>query len=290
MSETRYRVSLRTPTGASDAAAVFPDDCRRIVEATPAATLSQFSQHFDLLCARSLRGRTVSVTGLGGSAALAVVDVSWENDEPFSTVLGPARPSIDLPERGERSDVVRRYVAVGARHIATGIDHLLVVMGLYVLAESRKKLVLAVSAFTVAHSLTLALASLGFVSIRPALAEVWIGLSLVLLGIDVVRVRNARLVPLAFVFGLVHGLGFASGLREIGLMKSQLLTALVSFNLGVELGQLAFVALLVSIAVLARFAPIRDRVMKNPAQWVGYAVGSLGAYFTLLRVGAMLRR
>lgn len=289
MSETRYRVSFRTPSGSTDAAPVFPDDCRTIAEVTPAATLSQFAQHFDLLCARSLRGRAVSVTGLGGAVSLAVVDVTWENDEPFSTVLGPSRSSTNLPADGDRGDVVRRYMAVGARHIATGVDHLLVVMGLYMLAESRKKLVLAVSAFTIAHSITLALASLGLMSIRPALAEVWIGLSLVLLGVDVVRSRSGRLIPLAFVFGLVHGLGFASGLREIGLVKSQWLTALVSFNLGVEVGQLAFVVLLAAIAALARSAPIRERVTKNSPMWVGYAVGSLGAYFTLLRVGAMLR-
>ena len=290
LSDTRYRVSFRIPSGATDAVPIFPEDCRATTEAIPAVTLSQFSQNFDLLCARSLRSRTVSVRGLGGSVSLVVVDVSWENDEAFSTVLGPARPSTDLPEKGNRSDVIRRYIGIGGRHIATGVDHLLIVMGLYVLAESRKKLVFAVSAFTVAHSMTLALASLGALSIGPTIAEVWIGLSLVLLGVDVVRNRANRLVSLAFVFGLVHGLGFASGLREIGLIKSQLLTALLSFNLGVELGQLAFVCLLAAIAFVTRLTPIRERFAKHSVVWVGYAVGSLGAYFTLLRVGAMIRK
>ncbi len=290
LSDTRYSVSFRVPSGAADAVPVFPQDCQTIAQPTAASALSQFSQHFDLHCARTLRGRAVSMRGLGGSVSLAVVDVSWENDEVFSTVLGPSRAEVELPQKDDRGDVIRRYISIGARHIVTGVDHLLVVMGLYVLAENRKKLVVAISAFTVAHSITLALASFGFVSIRPALAEVWIGLSLVLLGIDVARTRGGRLVPLAFAFGLVHGLGFASGLREIGLIKSQLLTALLSFNLGVEVGQLGFVFLLVTVAFLVRISPVRARVIQRLPMWVGYTVGSLGAYFTLMRVDAMIRK
>ncbi len=286
LAETRYRVNFRTPSAA--AVPVFPSDCQKIAQLETAATLSQFSQHFDLQCARSLRGRTVSVLGLGGAVSLTVVDVTWETDEAFSTVLGPSHAEAELPRKEDRGDVIRRYVSIGARHIASGVDHLLLVMGLYLLTENRKKLVLAISAFTVAHSITLALASLGIVAMRPALAEAWIGLSLVLLGLDVVRSRNERVVPLAFVFGLVHGLGFAAGLREIGLTKSHFLTALLSFNLGVEVGQLAFVCVLVAMAFLARIAPIQARLMKRPSVWIGYAVGSLGAYFTLLRVGAMI--
>ena len=192
-----------------------------------------------------------------------------------------------------RMQVAATHVGQGIRHILFGADHLLFVLGLLLIVQDRWMLVKTVTAFTAAHSITLAVATLGYASVPVAPLNAAIALSILFLGPEIVRswrgetsftIRHPWVV--AFVFGLLHGFGFASALTGAGLPRQELPLALVSFNVGVELGQLGFVALVLALEQSFRVLEVRW------PRWVqalpGYTVGSLGAYWTVQRVALLL--
>jgi len=189
-------------------------------------------------------------------------------------------------------DVAGTYIAQGIRHILFGLDHLLFVLGLLLIVQDRWMLLKTVTAFTVAHSITLAIATLGYASAPVLPLNVAIALSILFLGPEIVRswrgetsltIRKPWIV--AFLFGLIHGFGFASALTSAGLPRSELPLALLSFNVGVEIGQVTFVLLVVLLERSFRQLEIRW------PRWVealpGYTVGSLGAFWTLQRTAMM---
>lgn len=213
----------------------------------------------------------------------------------FSTVVRPTNPQVTL--RGERSwwANMREYVALGFHHILLGVDHLLFVLGLLLIVRGRMKLLKTITAFTLAHSLTLAIATLGIAtpSLEPLNAA--IALSILFLGPEIVRhwrgetsltIRYPWVV--AFLFGLLHGFGFATGLSTTGMPASELPWALLFFNVGVECGQVAFVG--VCFALVKSWKVLE---MRWPA-WVlrapGYVVGVSGAYWTIQRIVIMIGR
>ncbi|MEF9995337.1 MAG: HupE/UreJ family protein, partial [Burkholderiaceae bacterium] len=187
-------------------------------------------------------------------------------------------------------------------HILTGFDHLLFVLGLLLIVRDRWMLIKTVSAFTLAHSITLAAATVGQVAISPALIEALIALSILFLALEIVRrwrggtsftIRHPWAV--AFAFGLLHGVGFASGLLELGIPKDEIPLALLLFNLGVEAGQLGFVAVI--LALESAFHRLcRQWSAQWPAQWLvllqrlpGYWVGSLGAFWAIQRIAMLFK-
>jgi hydrogenase/urease accessory protein HupE len=184
------------------------------------------------------------------------------------------------------------YGRLGIEHIARGVDHLLFVLGLLLIVRNRWMLVKAISAFTLAHSLTLAAATLGYVRAPIPPVEASIALSILLLGPEAVRVWRGETSftirhpwVVAFAFGLLHGFGFASGLASIGLPKGEIPLALLLFNVGVEAGQLAFVLLMMGLERVLRRLGVR---WPRWAELVpGYAVGALGAYWMIQRTAAM---
>ena len=185
------------------------------------------------------------------------------------------------------------YIAHGIRHISFGADHLLFLLGLLLIVKDRWMLVKTVSAFTLAHSITLALATLGYASVPVVPLNAAIALSILFLGPEVVRVWRGQTSftirhpwVVAFAFGLLHGFGFASALTSAGLPRAELPLALLSFNIGVEIGQLGFVLLVLLIERAFRILEI------HWPRWVqalpGFAVGSLGAFWTIQRVAILL--
>jgi len=179
-------------------------------------------------------------------------------------------------------------VQLGVEHILSGVDHLLFVIGLLFLVGFRRRLVLTISAFTLAHSLTLASSAMGWLVLRPPPVEATIALSMMLVAGEALRERQtlSKQWPalVAFLFGLVHGLGFAAALKEIGLPENHLWVALLTFNVGVEIGQL----LTVGVAAGLWWALQRQawfRRLRTPAL---YAMGSLAAYWTVSRVATIL--
>ena len=210
-----------------------------------------------------------------------------------TTVVRPSKPHTQL--RGERTwyRTAEEYVGLGFHHILQGVDHLLFVLGLLLIVNGRMMLLKTVTAFTVAHSITLAIATLGYANAPGPPLNAAIALSIFFLGPEVVRtwrgessltIRYPWVV--AFLFGLLHGFGFASGLSTAGMPKAELPLALLFFNLGVELGQLSFV--FVALALVRSFKVLEVRWWRWAEALPGYVIGSLGAYWSIQRTLMLL--
>lgn len=240
--------------------------------------------------AEGLKG-TLSIDGVGKSYSAVLVKVYWLDGQARVYTLTGGQPGVQLygaadDHRG-RAEIARAYLTLGVEHILGGIDHLLFVFGLLFLVGFQRRLVWTITAFTVAHSLTLASAALGWLTLRSPPVEATIALSIVLVAGEALhqRLTLARRWPviLAFLFGLVHGLGFAGALQEIGLPQQYLPTALLCFNVGVELGQLLTVALAWLVWLAIRRWPRALRA-RTPLL---YGIGSVAAYWSWLRIAAI---
>ncbi|MGM9491395.1 HupE/UreJ family protein [Ideonella sp. YS5] len=237
---------------------------------------------------------TLSVEGVGRDYSAAMVKVFWLDGQSRVYTLTAGQPSVQLygsaeDERG-MGEIARAYTVLGVEHILGGIDHLLFVMGLLFLVGFNRRLLWTITAFTLAHSLTLAASALGWLTLRSAPVEACIALSIVLVAGEALHSRQTlgRRWPalVAFLFGLVHGLGFAGALREIGLPQQHLLVALATFNVGVEVGQLMAVA----AAWLLYRLWLRWPVWVHARTAVLYGIGSVAAYWSLLRMAAIVVR
>ena len=198
-----------------------------------------------------------------------------------------------MPSPGTKGAIAWVYLRLGVEHILQGIDHLLFVLGLLLIVGSRYTLIKTITAFTIAHSITLAIATLGYASAPVPPLNAAIALSILFLGPEIVRVWRGETSftirhpwVVAFVFGLLHGFGFASGLTTIGLSRVEIPVALLLFNVGVEIGQLFFVLIIVLLERSFRILEVRW------PRWTemlpAYTVGSLGAFWTIQRVAIMV--
>jgi hydrogenase/urease accessory protein HupE len=240
--------------------------------------------------AQGLQGE-LSIDGVGRRYSAVIVKVFWADGTRRVHTLTAAQPVALLygaaDERRGAWEVAKAYAVLGVEHILTGFDHLLFVLGLLFLVGFRRRLVATITAFTLAHSLTLALSALGWVALRPPPVEASIALSIVLVAGEAVQQRDslARRWPalVAFLFGLVHGLGFAGALREIGLPAQHLPVALFTFNVGVEVGQLVVLGVAWLVWRAARQRPGFIR-LRTPAL---YGIGTVAAWWSCLRVAAL---
>lgn len=243
-------------------------------------------------CGPSGLNGEIRVTGIGKSYSAAVMRVRWldggirvftlTSRQPVARLLGGAE------DRRGAWEVATAYLTLGVEHILSGFDHLLFVIALLFLVGFRRQLVTTITAFTVAHSLTLALSALGWLVLRPPPVEASIALSILLVAREALNDQPtlARRWPavVAFVFGLLHGLGFAGALSEIGLPHDHMLVALLTFNLGVEVGQLFVVGLCFAawrwLGRSGRYAWLRTPAL--------YGIGALAGYWTFARILAIL--
>jgi hydrogenase/urease accessory protein HupE len=249
-----------------------------------------------------LAGQSVTVEGLERTMTDVLVRVTFADGESLTRLLRPLEPAFTIERAAGaaasgaaagRSGGATAYLRLGVEHILMGVDHLLFVLGLLLIVTDRFVLVKTVTAFTVAHSITLAIATLGNVSVPAKPLNAAIALSILFLGPEVVRrwrgetsltIRHPWLV--AFAFGLLHGFGFASGLVAMGLPHAEIPQALLLFNVGVELGQLGFVGLV--LALERSFRTLQIRWPPFLEALPAYAVGSLGAYWTIQRTLVLL--
>jgi len=238
-----------------------------------------------------LRGELL-IERVGERYSAALVKVFWLDGQSRVYTLTASQPKVRLygsaDDRRGMGEIARAYLVLGVEHILGGFDHLLFVFGLLFLVGFQRRLVWTITAFTLAHSLTLASAALGWLTLRSPPVEATIALSIVLVCVEALHQRDtlARRLPavVAFLFGLVHGLGFAGALREIGLPQKHLATALLTFNLGVELGQL----LTVGLAWLAWSGLQRWPLVARARVPLLYGMGSVAAYWSWLRIAAMV--
>jgi hypothetical protein len=241
--------------------------------------------------AGGLKG-TLAMEGVGKRYSAAMVKVFWLDGQTRVYTLTGAQPTVELygsadDQRG-RGEIARAYVILGVEHILSGVDHLLFVIGLLFLVGFRRRLIGTITAFTLAHSLTLACSVFGWITLRSAPVEATIAMSIVLVAGEALRERDtlARRVPalVSFLFGLVHGLGFAGALKDVGLPQRHLPLALLTFNVGVEVGQL----LMVLVAFLVVRAPIPRVWLASARRPALYGVGVVAAYWSWLRIAAIV--
>ncbi|MGD2166646.1 MAG: HupE/UreJ family protein [Gammaproteobacteria bacterium] len=249
--------------------------------------------HAVLLCESGLRGKRFVVSGLEATQTDVLLRVGFLDGRSFTHRLVPEAPAVDIPYEAEAFDVIVTYLSLGIEHILLGIDHLLFVLALLLLVRGWRRLVATITAFTLAHSVTLAAAALGYVHLPSAPVEAIIALSILFLATELARreQRGARSVPddlaerapwiVAFSFGLLHGLGFAGALSEIGLPENAIPLSLLFFNVGVEIGQLAFVACILALGWAARTLSVRGPDWL--AQLAAYAIGSVAALWLFER-------
>lgn len=240
----------------------------------------------------NLAGQQISIVDLEKSSLVVLVRIVYANGQSATQLLTASRSSFTIEEIQEYG--ANSYLWLGVEHIWAGIDHLLFVFGLLLLVKNKRSLLKTITAFTIAHSITLALAALGFVHLPPAPVEAIIALSIMFLALELIRHYEGvnRLTYhypwlVAFAFGLLHGFGFAGALSEVGLPQNDVPLALLLFNVGVELGQVAFVAVVLLLGWL-----LRKWINQSPA-WLKrvppYAIGSLAAFWFIERVVAIFQ-
>ncbi len=235
-----------------------------------------------------LNGSTIGIDGLDKTLIDVLVNVNFLNGEKVSFILQPDNPFAEIPEKETIVNTIKTYLVLGVEHILLGIDHLLFVLALLLITPGFKNLLKTITAFTIAHSITLSLAALGYVNFPSAPVEAVIALSIVFLAVELVNNLNGRQTLtsrkpwiVAFSFGLLHGFGFAGALAAIGLPQQDIPLALAFFNVGVEIGQLIFVvAVLGTIKLLSIYKKWPAYSKKIPA----YAIGSIATFWMIQRV------
>ncbi|MEH6586414.1 MAG: HupE/UreJ family protein [Halioglobus sp.] len=233
-----------------------------------------------------LVGQTLGVEGLGANQASAMVMVSLLDGRQYQQVLNGEQSEFVIPAQSSAGEVMSDYSYLGMEHIWGGIDHLLFVFGLLLLVGGGSRLLWTITAFTVGHSITLSLVTLGFFDYPVALVEFTIALSIFVLAVELTRQERNDLLwrnPwwLAGGFGLLHGMGFAGALAETGLPQDNLPLALLFFNIGIEIGQIAFILVVLALWWLVRkpLAPWQERLRWMPV----YVLGGLSAMWCIER-------
>jgi hydrogenase/urease accessory protein HupE len=289
--DLRLAIYLKLPEGTSD---VTPPQARFIGGA--------YIERRMIRRSGGLAGQAIAIDGLAATSTDMLVRIESLGGATQTERLSPTKTTFVVQAAPGSWEVAKTYLWLGVEHILFGFDHLLFVLVLVILVRDWQRVALTVTAFTVAHSITLAAATLGFVNVPDRPVEAAIALSIVLVAVEIVNARRgissltARWPWLiAFCFGLLHGFGFAGALAEVGLPQHAIPIALLFFNLGVEVGQLAFVAgilvtgELVRRAMALRFEPA---AIQRTADWLGvtaaYVIGALAAYWVIERTSAFL--
>ncbi len=237
---------------------------------------------------KPLQGSVLSIEGLNKTLIDALVTVTYLNGEKVTLMLQPDKDASIIPGETSTYDVIKTYSKLGIEHIILGIDHLLFVLALIIITKGKWKIIKTITAFTIAHSITLSLAVLGIVNFPVPPVEAVIALSIVFLAVEIVKNQNGQETLtsrkpwlVAFTFGLLHGFGFAGALANIGLPQQDIPFALAFFNVGVEIGQVAFIIVVLGIIKMLSYKkdwPVF--VQKTPA----YVIGSLASFWLVERV------
>lgn len=292
----QFEVLWRTPVLAGmhlPIALRFPGDVKNLREPqTEELTDSEVERRWIDAGLGGLAGKRIEFPGLQATITDVLVRIELLDGRTWSVIVHPAQPYIEIAGPQSHLAVMGGYILHGVRHISLGADHLLFLLGLLLIVKDRWTLIKTVSAFTVAHSITLALATLGYANAPVVPMNAAIALSILFLGPEIVRVWRGETSftirhpwVVAFAFGLLHGFGFASALTSAGLPRAELPLALLSFNVGVEIGQLSFVILVLLLERAFRILEIRWPRFAEALP--GYAVGSLGAFWTIQRVAIL---
>jgi HupE / UreJ protein len=288
-----FAVTWKVPTRNGQALAIAPKLPSSLelvgspsVQDAPGARVEHATYKSD---GTSVAGQTIAIEGLSVLATDVLLLVQLQNGNQHSAILRPASPDFTIPLEASRLEIAADYWRMGTIHILEGADHLLFVLALLLIVDGLGALLKAVTAFTVAHSITLALATLGVIHLPPAPTEAIIALSILFLAAEIVHKHNGQIGVterwpwlIAFSFGLFHGLGFAGALSEIGVPQAEVPLALLMFNVGVETGQLLFIAVVLVLLALLKRLPLT--APEGAWRVAPYTIGGLAAFWTIQRV------
>jgi hydrogenase/urease accessory protein HupE len=280
----------------------FPEDIKTIIPVRTTFVGSAFIETSTIKRVNGLSGAEIVIDGLADISTEVLVRIERLDGSTEVARLTPAASSFVVTATPDFWEVARTYLLFGIEHILRGMDHLLFVACLVLIAGNWRRILITITGFTIAHSITLTIAALGLVRIPVPPIEAAIALSIVFLAREIAMERRDTLtwrypIAISSTFGLLHGFGFASALREIGLPQTEIPAALVSFNIGVEIGQITFVCVVIAMVwivtlLLRQIGRLRNTEL-TPLDWLrriekpfAYAVGSVTVFWTVERVTA----
>ena len=277
--------------------AQLPDNCKNKTRADVVLINGAYIQRWIVVCSDGLVDQTIAILGLPLTSTDVLLHLEFVDGSSQTAQLTPTKSTYLIPAQASSLQVINTYTWLGIEHILMGVDHLLFVFALLLIVKGKRRLLWTITAFTVAHSITLACATLGFVHVPQQPVEAIIALSILFLAMEIIHGKQGR--PgyaakwpwlVAFFFGLLHGFGFAGALAEIGLPQQAIPLALIFFNVGVELGQLFFVlaVLILNRVVLNRILLKLDqqKLVGRGEQAVVYAIGGISSFWLFERISA----
>ena len=292
ITQTSYSVLWKVPVRGDMRLSLdphFPDTCSDMIPPSARSAGGALITRWAIRCDTSLADQHIIIKGLENTLTDVLARVQHLDGAVQTTRITPDQPSFKITESPGKLELIGTYLWLGVDHILLGVDHLLFVFALLLIVSGMRRLVWTITAFTLAHSITLAGATLGYIYVPQQPVEAIIALSILFLATEIVHSRRGR--PgyaerwpwlVAFIFGLLHGFGFAGALAETGLPEHAIPFALVFFNIGVELGQLAFVAIVLTSGWLIhriKVFPLRPAEMA-----ASYGIGGVAAYWLIERV------
>jgi hydrogenase/urease accessory protein HupE len=290
----RYQIVWRTPLLSGmrlPVALRFPEKTRNVAEPTLRELPDSLIERRLIELDSGLTGARIEIVGLQATITDALVRVQLLDGSYSTTLVRPSKPWIEIKTSRSALEVASAYLMHGIEHILFGYDHLLFVLALILIVRRGRVLLITVTAFTVAHSITLSLATLGLVHVPGPPVEATIALSILLLACEIIRSDRgqASLTAqwpwlVAFSFGLLHGFGFASALTEIGLPQGDIPLALFAFNVGVETGQLIFIAAVLGALRCAQWITFPALVERHARSVATFAIGIMAAYWFIERL------
>ena len=256
---------------------IFPDFCS--VESKDLYYQGKYiNEELDLTCSSTIKGSFIEITKLSVLTD-ALVTINFSNEETFEGLVNNKNTSILVPNKDEY--LPTSYIYLGFDHLLNGLDHILFVVGLMFLVVGTINLIKTITAFTIAHSITLGLSVFNIIKLPQATIEIMIALTIVYLAAEIKNSKKYEFTPwnLAFGFGLLHGLGFAGALSDIGIENNEILLSLLFFNIGIEIGQLVLIPFIWIFIFIAN----KYDFYKKSVVFSSYFVGSMGAYWVISR-------
>jgi hydrogenase/urease accessory protein HupE len=290
----RYDVIWRTPLLSGmrlPVALKFPAGVRNITEPAEREFPGSLVERRLIAADGGLAGKRIEFVGLQATITDVLVRVQLSDGRNWTTLVHPSRPRVEIASSQGMLAVAAAYLVHGMEHILFGFDHLLFVLALILIVPNLRVLLWTITAFTIAHSITLTAATLGVVHVPGPPVEASIALSILLLAYELVRLQRGRVSLtaswpwlVAFSFGLLHGFGFASALTEIGLPNGDIPLALFTFNIGVEAGQLIFITVVLGVLRCAKLIKVPAVVERHARSVTTYAIGIVAAYWFIERL------
>jgi hydrogenase/urease accessory protein HupE len=288
-----YLVTLKIPAKGNKKLKIeakLPKNCTTNSEVETYFIQGAYLQRWSVECKGGLSGKPILLDGLKDTNTDLLLRIDMLDGSSSSTILNPTKTSYSVPVKSSNLEVVSTYTWLGITHILMGYDHLAFVFALLLLVSSMRKLLWTVTAFTLAHSITMAGATLGIVEIPQKPVEAVIALSILFLALEVIHKRDGKHTiassypwVVAFIFGLLHGFGFAGALAEIGLPQNAITIALLFFNIGVEIGQLIFIVSVVTIAIVLH--KLTTPLFVKRVELIAiYIIGTVSSFWLIDRV------